>query len=124
MKVKIKTHCAGFSAAILSLAMLAGLTGCQSEQSSPAAPEMSPQEQMIHRRAVEAAVWGMPIEGTRGLLLGARRDVGGDWNDVIYFSKPMESRHGFLTANNQVPYFVASLNTKNGPFFVFSDATT
>ena len=38
------------------------------------AQELSPQEQMIHRRAVEAAVWGMPIEGTRGLLLGAQKD--------------------------------------------------
>ena len=83
-----------------------------------AAKELSLQEQMIHRRAVEAAVWGMPIEGTRGLLIGARNDVGGDWNDVIYFSKPMESRHGFLTANNQVPYVIASLNTKDGPLVV------
>ena len=76
---------------------------------------MNPQEQMIHRRAVEAAVWGMPIEGTRGLLLAVRSDLGADWNDIIYFSKPMESRHRFLTANNQVPYVVASLNTKDGP---------
>jgi len=111
---------------ILVLALSSGMSACQNEQNSlpkttslpevqAQASEMSPREKMIHRRAVEAAVWGMPIEGTRGLLLGARNDVGGDWNDVIYFSKPMESRHGFLTANNQVPYFVASLNTKDGP---------
>ena len=68
-----------------------------------AAQELSPQEQMIHRRAVEAAVWGMALEGTRGLLISTRNDLGGDWNDVVYFSKPMESRHGFLTANNQTP---------------------
>ena len=122
----IKRHIAGFSTAILSLAMLAGMSACQSEQSSPAAsaalpqvqaqaPEMTPSEKMIHRRAVEAAVWGMPIEGTRGLLLAARRDLGADWNDIVYMSKPMESRHGFLTANNQVPYVVAALNTKDGP---------
>jgi len=82
------------------------------------AQELSPQEQMIHRRAVEAAVWGMALEGTRGLLISARNDLGGDWNDVVYFSKPMESRHGFLTANNQTPYVVASLNTKDGPLVV------
>lgn len=99
-----------------------GILGCQDNTnttdkkvSGPQAQEMSPQEQMIHRRAVEAAVWGMPIEGTRGLLLAARSDLGADWNDIIYFSKPMESRHGFLTANNQVPYVIASLNTKDGP---------
>ena len=76
----IKTHGAGFSTAILSLVMLAGLSACQSDRNSsvtPAVqpqvqaqtPEMNPEEKMIHRRAVEAAVWGMPIEGTRGLLL-------------------------------------------------------
>ena len=118
------------SSALAVLLLCAGLlSGCSSEGEQSASPqaqaparaqaqELSPQEQMIHRRAVEAAVWGMPIEGTRGLLLGARNDLGGDWNDVIYFSKPMESRHGFLTANNQVPYVVASLNTKDGPLVV------
>ncbi|MGB3713032.1 MAG: DUF1254 domain-containing protein [Candidatus Promineifilaceae bacterium] len=80
--------------------------------------ELSPQEQMIHRRAVEAAVWGMPLEGTRGFLIATRTDLGGDWNDVVYFSKPMVSRHGFLTANNQTPYVIASLNTKDGPLVV------
>lgn len=116
------------STVIISLAMLVGLSACQDDKNStvvntatvaPAAQvqalEMNPYEKMIHRRAVEAAVWGMPIEGTRGLLLAARKDLGADWNDIIYFSKPMESRHGFLTANNQVPYVVASLNTKDGP---------
>jgi hypothetical protein len=82
------------------------------------ARELSPQEQMIHRRAVEAAVWGMPLEGTRGFLVGTRTDLGGDWNDVVYFSNVMESRHGFLTANNQTPYVVASFNTKDGPLVV------
>ena len=66
--------------------------------------ELSPREKMIHRRAVEVAVWGMPLVGTRGLLNGTLRDLGGDWNDVVFFSKPMVSRHGFLTANNQTPY--------------------
>ena len=104
-------------ALLLCVGLLAGCTGRGEQAAGPQAraQQLSPQEQMIHRRAVEAAVWGMPIEGTRGLLLGARNDLGGDWNDVIYFSKPMESRHGFLTANNQVPYVIASLNTKDGP---------
>jgi hypothetical protein len=60
----------------------------------------------------------MPLEGTRGLLVGTRTDLGGDWNDVVYFSKPMVSRHGFLTANNQTPYVVGSFNTKDGPLVV------
>lgn len=121
------------STVIISLAMLVGLSACQDEKSSTAvntgkaqvqvqskvqALEMSPHEKMIHRRAVEVAVWGMPIEGTRGLLLASRKDLGADWNDIVYFSKPMESRHGLLTANNQVPYLTTSLNTTDGPMVV------
>jgi len=73
---------------------------------------------MLHRRAVEAAIWGMPLVGIRSFLTATRRDLGGDWNDIIYFSKPMVSRHGFLTANNQTPYVVASLSTKRGALVV------
>jgi len=74
--------------------------------------------QMLHRRAVEAAIWGMPLVGIRSFLTATRRDLGGDWNDIIYFSRPMVSRHGFLTANNQTPYVVASLSTRQGALVV------
>ena len=89
-----------------------------SAQPAFAQRELDPREKMIYRRAVEAAVWGMPLVGTRGFLNGTRRDLGGDWNDVVYFSEPMVSRHGFLTANNQTPYVVGCFNTKVGPLVV------
>jgi hypothetical protein len=41
--------------------------------------------------------------------------VGADYQDIVYFSKPMVSRHGFLAANNNVPYVAVFLNTKDGP---------
>jgi len=60
----IKTHGAGFSTVILSLAMLAGLSACESEQSPPVAsatqpqvqaqaPEMSPQELKTYSQTTE-----------------------------------------------------------------------
>ncbi len=56
-----------------------------------------PNEKMLHRRAVEAAIWGMPAVSMRSAINATKRDIGGDWNDVVYFSKPMVSRHGFLS---------------------------
>jgi hypothetical protein len=44
-----------------------------------------------------------------------QRDLGAGYQDIVYFSKPMVSRHGFLTANNNVPYVIVLLNTKQGP---------
>ena len=75
-------------------------------------------EKALHRRAVEAAIWGMPAVSMRSAINATKRDLGGAWNDVVYFSKPMVSRHGFLTANNQTPYVISSINTKDGPMVV------
>ncbi len=58
-----------------------------------------PNEKMLHRRAVEAAIWGMPAVSMRSTINATKRDIGGDWNDVVYFSMSMVSRHGFPAAN-------------------------
>ena len=68
----------------------------------------------MERRAVEAAIWGMPavyMAGIRRSLAG----IGADYNQVVYFSKPLEARHEFLTANNQTPYVVSVLDLHTGP---------
>lgn len=70
------------------------------------------------QRAAQAAIWAMPAVGIIDIALATQRDLGGKVGDVVYFSKPMVSRHGFLTANNQVPYVIASLSTKEGPLVV------
>ncbi len=49
----------------------------------------------------------MPAVSMRSAINATKRDIGGDWNDVVYFSKPMVSRHGFLTANSQAPYVIS-----------------
>ena len=33
-----------------------------------------------------------------------KRDLDADFGDITYFSKVIEPRHEFLTANNQTPY--------------------
>ena len=54
----------------------------------------------------------------------SRRDFGGDYNDVIYLSKPFESRHGFLTANDVTAYAWGSISLKDGPIVVEVPAAT
>jgi hypothetical protein len=71
-------------------------------------------QRTIERRAVEAAIWGMPavsMAGIRKSLAG----IGADYNQVVYFSQPLEARHEFLTANNQTPYVLAVLDLHRGP---------
>lgn len=69
-------------------------------------------------RAREIAVWGLPAVSTRGIVQSIPRDLGGTFNDVIFTSAPLEPRHAFLTANNQTPYVVTTLNLRTGPAVV------
>ena len=74
--------------------------------------------EMTVERAAQAVIWAMPAVAIWDVAVGTRRDLGGDVGDVVYFSKPMVSRHGFLTANDVTPYVLASLTTKDGPVVV------
>jgi hypothetical protein len=67
------------------------------------------------QRGTQAVIWGLPAVSMKGLFESIQRDLGAGYQDIVYFSKPMVSRHGFLTANNNVPYVIVVLNTKDGP---------
>jgi hypothetical protein len=74
--------------------------------------------EMKVERAAQAVVWAIPAVAIWDVAVGTRRDLGGDVGDVIYLSKPMVSRHGFLTANDVTPYVLDSLTIANGPVVV------
>jgi hypothetical protein len=67
------------------------------------------------QRGTQAVIWGIPAVSMMGLRNSAERQLGATFNDIVYLSKPMVSRHGFLTANNDVPYVFVVLDTTKGP---------
>jgi hypothetical protein len=71
--------------------------------------------QLVYRRAVEATIWGMPAVSMAAVRRSLSRDLDAGYGDVIYFTRPMEPRHEFLTANNQTPYVVTFFDLKAGP---------
>ena len=87
-----------------------------------AIPSASSTEELDYRQAfqrgTQAMIWGMPAVSMMGVRHGSERDLGATYNDIMYMSHPMVSRHGFLTANNQVPYVLSMLNTTDGPVVV------
>jgi hypothetical protein len=93
-------------------------------QAQTAGPARSIEYQMKVQRAAEAAIWAIPAVALQDVLVATRRDLGGDEGDIVYLSHPMDSRHGFLTANNVTPYTVASLTIKDGPIVVEVPAAT
>src|SRR5271165_7304953 len=97
---------------LLSFAASAGMFA------SPAARASDLEDQLVRARAVEAVIWSMPAISIREFVESTFKDYGATWNDVILWSRPAVPRHELLTANNQVPYMLTSLNLRSGPVVV------
>jgi hypothetical protein len=86
---------------------------------SPAAPgaksSQSLEYELALQRGTQVVIWGLPAVSMKSFCGSMQTQLGARENDIVYFSKPMVSRHGFLTANNNVPYVAVCLNTKGGP---------
>ena len=69
----------------------------------------------VHRRAVEAVVWGMPAVNF-DLLYQSMVKAKGAWNQVVYWSRLPDWKNQTLTPNPDVLYFFPFINTKDvGP---------
>src|SRR6516225_5655467 len=70
----------------------------------------------IERRAVEAVIWGMPVVNYELMYQEMVRKVKGDFNQVLYWSRLLDSKNQTLTPNPDVIYLMPFFNTKEvGP---------
>ena len=114
---------------ILSICVFATMISCNKQQSSQESKQKTETEssidyQILVQRATQTAIWAMPAVGMIDFVKTTRSVLGGDYNDVIYLSKPFESRHGFLTANDVTAYAWGSITLKDGPIVVEVPAAT
>lgn len=72
----------------------------------------------IRRRAVEAAIWGMPLVNFDAMRQAYLRDAGAKYNDVIYWSKPSDWKNQVTTPNASTNYVMFFVNLKDGPVVV------
>jgi len=69
----------------------------------------------MHRRAIEAVIWGMPAVNFDRLYQSMARAAGA-WNQVAYWSRLPDWKNQTLTPNPDVLYFLPFLNTRDvGP---------
>ncbi|MBR1271254.1 DUF1254 domain-containing protein [Bradyrhizobium sp. AUGA SZCCT0222] len=93
----------------LALSCLAGNAVAQS----------TPQERLVRSRAVEAAIWGMPVVNYDLMLQEMLTKTPGKVNQVIYWGKPLDWKNQTLTPNPDTLYFMTFLNTKDvGPIVI------
>jgi hypothetical protein len=107
----------GFNTKWIMGVVLATCFGCTQgmAETQDAKPSQSLVYELALQRGTQAVIWGLPAVSMKGFCGSMQTQLGAKENDIVYFSKPMVSRHGFLTANNNVPYVAVCLNTKGGP---------
>jgi len=84
-------------------------------QPKPDFTEAQLADRALHRRAVEAVIWGMPAVNMQ-LLYQAMTAADADFNQVVYWSRLFGWKNQTLTPNPDTIYFFPFYNTKNvGP---------
>ena len=74
-------------------------------------------ERALHRRAVEAVIWGMPAVNYERMLQAATNN-GAKLNQVVYWSRPVNSKNQTLTPNPDTIYLNPFYDTTAGPVVV------
>jgi hypothetical protein len=73
----------------------------------------------IHRRAIEAVIWGMPAVNTDLMYQAMKREVKGDWNQIVYWSRLLDWKNQTLTPNPDAIYLMPFFNTDEaGPMVI------
>ncbi len=101
------------SALALPLALMAF---CGQALAESFTPEQLAQRS-IERRAVEAVIWGMPAVNYERMLQAAI-DNGAKLNQVVYWSRPVNSKNQTLTPNPDTIYLNPFYDTHDGPVVV------
>ena len=118
---------------IIAAIAFAGACSTTSDPVGDATAEQSPSsrfapEDIDHRirvqRATQAAIWAMPAVALVDFKKATRRDLNGDVNQVVYLRRPLDSKHGFLTANDVTAYGWGTISTAKGPVVIEVPAAT
>jgi len=89
---------------------------------APAGQALTParlDERTIHRRAVEAVIWGMPAVNTDLMRQEMFRKTTGKENQLLFWSRPADDNNRTLTPNPDCIYFLPFFNTRDvGPVVI------
>jgi hypothetical protein len=72
----------------------------------------------LERRAVDAAIWGMPIVSFDVMRQGYFRDAKAHYGDIMYWSRFSTWKNQTATPDTSSRYVICFTNTKDGPVVV------
>jgi hypothetical protein len=74
------------------------------------------QQRAIHRRAMEAIIWGIPLVNYDLMFQSMVRDAKGGMNQILYWSGLADWKNQYFTPNPDTIYFMPFFSTKGvGP---------
>jgi hypothetical protein len=110
--VKIKLI---YLALAFALSAMLTVSAFAQEKNSQAFSPAELTERTLHRRAVEAVIWSMPAVNAE-LMFQAVKNAKADFNQVVYWSRPVTWKNQTLTPNPGTIYLMPFFNTKDaGP---------
>src|SRR5262252_10454198 len=71
-------------------------------------------QRTLQRRAVEAAIWGMPLVSVEAMRR-AFFNAGAKYGDIVYLSKPADWQFQLTTPNSSSLYCYLNYSLKDGP---------
>jgi hypothetical protein len=73
------------------------------------------QARTLHRRAIEAAIWGMPAVNYDAMYQALVRDAHGASNQIVYWPRLLDWKNQTLTPNPDTIYLMPFIDTTDGP---------
>ncbi|TIN48121.1 MAG: DUF1254 domain-containing protein [Mesorhizobium sp.] len=101
----------------MALATLALLFATPLAQAQDFTPE-SLHDRSVHRRAVEAVIWGMPAVNYDLMLQEMLTKTDAKVNQVVYWGRPLDWMNQTLTPNPDTLYFMTFFDTRDGPVVI------
>lgn len=110
------TACRQLAAWLLGLGLITGMAPTALAGSGFSSEQL--QTRLYQRRAVEAALWGMPLVNFDAMRQAYFRDAGAQYNDIMYWSRPSDWKNQTTTPNHSTIYVMFFVNLKDGPLVV------
>jgi len=111
-------HSRPICSALCAVFLLFGAVAASGQPLRAAAGQQLPaaelQRREVHRRAVEALIWGVPAVNFE-LLYDGMAQAGAGWNQIVYWSRLPDWKNQTLTPNPDVIYLMPFYDTRGGP---------
>src|SRR5271155_2272263 len=73
-------------------------------------------QRTVQRRAVEVAIWGIPVVNYDAMYQAMVNAAHGSFNQILYWTRPSDWKNQTLTPNADALYLMPFINTKDvGP---------